>query len=462
MTASGARPALSPRGGPSPVAIVALFVLSGAAGLIYEVVWARQLVLVFGNTSQAVSAILTGFFGGMAIGSVLGGRLADRVRSPLRLYGLLELVLVVVVVLTPITFTLIREVYRGFYGALETAPGGARPGAVRALAARPWSGHDPDGRHAPCADARADAAAGAPQPGVRLALRREHGRRDPRDPRRGPRPDRAVRPVGRAAGRGGLFGNGGHRRTRARSSPATHRRTRPTARSASARSSPPLSARGPSIGPARAGGRVRRGPRLARLPGALDPPARGRLGQLDLRLHADPGGLPGGHRPRRHPVHAGPAAPARPGRVPRRDARPRRAARDRRARARDLTSRRDRPEPPARRARHPVGVGAARRAADDDRDGPELPSRLRAAPRRPRAGGHRDRATPRGEHVRGDHRFVRRAVLRGAGHWLARGRPPACIHQSRRGGRARGRRRDRRPGCPDRRRDGRQPWRWRS
>ena len=36
----------------------------------YEVVWARQLVLVFGNTSQAVSAILTGFFGGMAIGSV--------------------------------------------------------------------------------------------------------------------------------------------------------------------------------------------------------------------------------------------------------------------------------------------------------------------------------------------------------------------------------------------------------
>ena len=122
MTASGAPPATSPRGGPSPVAVVALFVLSGAAGLIYEVVWARQLVLVFGNTSQAVSAILTGFFGGMAIGSVLGGRVADRVRSPLRLYGLLELVLVVVVVLTPITFTLIREVYRGFYGALETAP----------------------------------------------------------------------------------------------------------------------------------------------------------------------------------------------------------------------------------------------------------------------------------------------------------------------------------------------------
>ncbi len=35
-------------------AILAIFVLSGAAGLIYEVVWARQLVLVFGNTAQAM------------------------------------------------------------------------------------------------------------------------------------------------------------------------------------------------------------------------------------------------------------------------------------------------------------------------------------------------------------------------------------------------------------------------
>src|SRR5436305_3247891 len=93
--------------------VLAIFLLSGAAGLIYEVVWARQLVLVFGNTTQAVSAILTGFFGGMAIGSVVGGRLADRVRSAIRLYGLLELALVVVVVATPVTFRLIHEVYRG-------------------------------------------------------------------------------------------------------------------------------------------------------------------------------------------------------------------------------------------------------------------------------------------------------------------------------------------------------------
>ena len=102
--------------------ILLIFLLSGAAGLIYEVVWSRQLVLVFGNTTQAVSTILTGFFGGMAIGSFLGGRLADRVRSPLRLYGMIELVLVVVVLATPLTFHLLHEVYRGAYPSLESRP----------------------------------------------------------------------------------------------------------------------------------------------------------------------------------------------------------------------------------------------------------------------------------------------------------------------------------------------------
>src|SRR5512138_906194 len=99
-----------------------IFILSGAAGLIYEVVWSRQLVLVFGNTTQAVSAILTGFFGGMAIGSVLGGRAADRVRSPLRLYAALELCLAVVALLTPVMFRLLHEAYRAGFTSLEQAP----------------------------------------------------------------------------------------------------------------------------------------------------------------------------------------------------------------------------------------------------------------------------------------------------------------------------------------------------
>ncbi|CAN5656003.1 hypothetical protein BH20CHL7_BH20CHL7_14980 [soil metagenome] len=106
----------------SRFAILAIFVLSGAAGLVYEIVWSRQLVLVFGNTTQAVSTILTGFFGGMAIGAAIGGRIADRVRSPLRMYAVLELVLVAVVLVTPLTFDLIHEAYRGLYPSLVGTP----------------------------------------------------------------------------------------------------------------------------------------------------------------------------------------------------------------------------------------------------------------------------------------------------------------------------------------------------
>ncbi len=102
--------------------VFGIFILSGAAGLVYEIVWSRQLVLVFGNTTQAVSAILTGFFGGMAIGAAVGGRVADRVRSPLQMYGFLELALVGVVLVTPLTFGLIHEVYRGVYPSIEGTP----------------------------------------------------------------------------------------------------------------------------------------------------------------------------------------------------------------------------------------------------------------------------------------------------------------------------------------------------
>jgi MFS family permease len=104
------------------IAIFGVFVLSGAAALIDEIVWSRQLVLVFGNTTQAVSAILTGFFGGMAIGSAVGGRIADRVVRPLRMYGYLEIALFFVVLATPVTFSLIGDLYSGIYPTLERAP----------------------------------------------------------------------------------------------------------------------------------------------------------------------------------------------------------------------------------------------------------------------------------------------------------------------------------------------------
>jgi hypothetical protein len=59
------------------------WVLSGATGLIYEVLWARMLGLVFGATTLAVSTVLAAFMGGLALGSALAGKLAQRIRKPL-------------------------------------------------------------------------------------------------------------------------------------------------------------------------------------------------------------------------------------------------------------------------------------------------------------------------------------------------------------------------------------------
>ncbi len=57
------------------------FVFSGATGLIYEVLWARMLGLVFGATTLAVSTVLAAFMGGLALGSALAGRLAPRIQE---------------------------------------------------------------------------------------------------------------------------------------------------------------------------------------------------------------------------------------------------------------------------------------------------------------------------------------------------------------------------------------------
>ena len=71
--------------------ILVLFFLSGAAGLVYQVSWARSLGVVFGASHLAVTTVLAVYMGGLALGSALVGRLADRSSRPLRLYGLLEL-----------------------------------------------------------------------------------------------------------------------------------------------------------------------------------------------------------------------------------------------------------------------------------------------------------------------------------------------------------------------------------
>lgn len=66
------------------------YFLSGAAGLIYETIWIRQLSPVFGGTGYALGMVLTAFMLGLARGSFLLGRYSSW-GAPLKLYGILEL-----------------------------------------------------------------------------------------------------------------------------------------------------------------------------------------------------------------------------------------------------------------------------------------------------------------------------------------------------------------------------------
>src|SRR5215213_3990377 len=87
------------------------FVLSGATGLIYEVLWARMLGLVFGATTVAVSTVLAVFMGGLALGSALAGKLAQRIKKPLSTYGLMEIGIAIYALLVPFLFRWIDHLY---------------------------------------------------------------------------------------------------------------------------------------------------------------------------------------------------------------------------------------------------------------------------------------------------------------------------------------------------------------
>ncbi len=73
--------------------ILACFILSGFSSLIYEVVWTRMMVLIFGATTLAISTVLTVFMGGLALGSLVFGRTVKRWGNPLLVYALLEVVI---------------------------------------------------------------------------------------------------------------------------------------------------------------------------------------------------------------------------------------------------------------------------------------------------------------------------------------------------------------------------------
>ncbi len=99
--------------------IIILFVASGFSSLIYQVVWTRMLVFVFGSTTFATATVLSVFMGGLALGSFVAGRRADLVKRPFLWYGILEGIIGVWALLVPSLFDtavpLYQMIWRNFH-----------------------------------------------------------------------------------------------------------------------------------------------------------------------------------------------------------------------------------------------------------------------------------------------------------------------------------------------------------
>lgn len=96
------------------ILVLLLFFTSGAAGLVYQVTWARSLGLVFGASHLAIATVLAVFMGGQALGSALFGARADRTQRPLRLYAWLEFGIGA----SAVAFLGLMKLYPALYGPL--------------------------------------------------------------------------------------------------------------------------------------------------------------------------------------------------------------------------------------------------------------------------------------------------------------------------------------------------------
>ena len=101
---------------------LALFFASGFAGLVYEVLWMKELALLFGNTSQAAATTLTAFFLGLVAGAWYWGKRSRKTKRPLRAYALLE----VSVALSALLYFVLLDLYYEVYVSLFQAMGSQR------------------------------------------------------------------------------------------------------------------------------------------------------------------------------------------------------------------------------------------------------------------------------------------------------------------------------------------------
>ncbi len=97
--------------------LVVLFIGSGCAALIYEVVWFQLLSLVIGASSVSLGVLLGTFMGGMCLGSLLLPRLISPKYHPLRVYAFMELGIGVIGAIILYAMPLIGGVYSAWAGS---------------------------------------------------------------------------------------------------------------------------------------------------------------------------------------------------------------------------------------------------------------------------------------------------------------------------------------------------------
>ena len=93
-----------------------LFVGSGCAALVYEVVWLQLLQLTIGSTGISLGVLLGTFMGGMCLGSLLLPRLISADYHPLRVYAVLELGIAVIGLAILFGMPLLTDLYIAFTG----------------------------------------------------------------------------------------------------------------------------------------------------------------------------------------------------------------------------------------------------------------------------------------------------------------------------------------------------------
>jgi spermidine synthase len=103
-------------------ALLPLFFVSGATSLVYQSLWARELHLVFGTSTFAISTVLAAFMTGLASGGFGMGRRADRIEGALGVYGALEIGIGLYALVFPWVLAALEPAYLAFARALGPTP----------------------------------------------------------------------------------------------------------------------------------------------------------------------------------------------------------------------------------------------------------------------------------------------------------------------------------------------------